>query len=98
MKDKLENTPQTQITTNESLSDLSGELCGGKNEPQCNCPCMDCIEGNHCGEEYDITGEMMGDETETKNDVLLHVKCEYINYDDLFEDEHEDDEFEDEDE
>ena len=26
MKDNLENTPQTQIATNESLSDLSGEL------------------------------------------------------------------------
>ena len=28
MKNNLENTPQTQIATNESLSDLSGELCG----------------------------------------------------------------------
>lgn len=27
MEDNLGNTPQTQITTNESLSDLSGELC-----------------------------------------------------------------------
>lgn len=95
MENNLDNTPKTQITTNESLSDLSGELCGGKSEPQCNCPCMDCIEGKHCGEEYDLTDEMMGGDTDQ---VLLHVKCEHLNLDDLFEDENEEDEFEDLDE
>lgn len=23
-----------------------------QNEPRCTCPCIDCIEGNHCGGEY----------------------------------------------
>ena len=27
----------------------------------CNCPCMDCIEGRHCGELYWISAEASAD-------------------------------------
>ncbi len=42
-------------------------------KPKCNCACIDCIEGNHCGGEFWWpTEEVDGQEPQ------LVGKCEYI--------------------
>lgn len=54
-------------------------------QPRCTCPCIDCIEGNHCGGQYwwpDENGEEQ-----------LIGECEYIVLDDLLDDRWCDDEY-----
>lgn len=60
-------------------------------EAYCSCPCMDCIEGRHCGEDYFFDG---------LDGQPVRAQCEHPGPEDEREDDpffDEDDEFYDED-
>ncbi len=52
-------------------------------EPKCTCPCIDCIEGNHCGGEYWWPPEPVENEDGTIIEPQLIGICEHIVLDDL---------------
>ena len=44
-------------------------------EPKCTCPCIDCIEGNHCGGEFWWPPDV---DEETGQEPQMVGKCEYL--------------------
>lgn len=56
--------------------------------PKCTCPCIDCIEGNHCGGEFWWPDEPIDPGTgEPIIEPQLIGACEYIPWDALIPDE-----------
>lgn len=52
--------------------DLDRHITGNYGEdsvPYCNCPCMDCIEGQHCG---------AGDFVESFDGEGIQFECQYL--------------------
>jgi hypothetical protein len=50
---------------------------------KCTCPCIDCIEGNHCGGEYWWPPEPAENEDGTVEEPQLIGVCEYLVLDDI---------------
>jgi hypothetical protein len=52
-------------------------------EIKCTCPCIDCIEGNHCGGEYWWPPEVVEKEDGTVEEPQLIGVCEHLVLDDI---------------